>query len=80
MAQVISDYEGSTPAALRDLLMGAVQVGDADELHSACIALANIAALQASKISALTGHVNQLENRLSHLEKSVDIHLNPIMP
>lgn len=52
MAQIITGYERE-PQELIDSLMERVPVGDADELHSALIALARIVRAQGRQIDAL---------------------------
>ncbi len=69
MTNIIDDFAEYTPMALRDLLMASISQGDANELHSACIALCSIAGRLAQQIRQLEGHVAQLENRLSAVER-----------
>jgi len=61
MSELIGDYATYTPQQLKDILMGAVPVGDADELHSAAIQLCNIAERQEVVIKRLIKRIDQLE-------------------
>ena len=53
MSNVINIYTNYTPRELSDLLMSEVAIGDAHELHNACIALCEICSALSARIAAL---------------------------
>lgn len=61
MGQIITGYE-TDPQDLIDSLMERVPVGDADELHTALIALARIVKSQQQQIESLKKTVRELNS------------------
>jgi hypothetical protein len=61
MSDLIGDYEIYTPQQLKDILIGAVPIGDANELHSAAIQLCKIAQRQEAVIEQLVKRIDQIE-------------------
>jgi hypothetical protein len=58
----IEIYRDYTVRELRDQLVGATEIGDADELHSALIVLCDIVKAQVARIAKLEKKVSDLEN------------------
>jgi hypothetical protein len=83
MSELILDYATYTPQQLKDILMSAVPVGDADELHSAAIQLCNIAERHEVVIDRLVKRIDRLEadvNDANATARRVSCYENGISP
>jgi hypothetical protein len=83
MSEIIGDYATYTAQQLKDILMSAVPIGDADELHSAAIQLCDIAKANEARIEQLTKRIEALEIRADDTEavaRRVSCYENGISP
>jgi hypothetical protein len=83
VSKIIGDYATYTAQQKKDILMSAVPIGDADELHSAAIQLCDIAKANEARIEQLTKRIEALEVRVDDTEavaRRVSCYENGISP